>query len=195
MPEHCPHCGAEINDNTEFCPSCNANIRAERAEAKAEMLDEANRGWQRSNKALKGELRERARVLESVMYEDRLYTRLDQLIGLNHKLDSPCFGKLNVRRVATLLDEAWKDLVYAGSFENRERTDNLCKTCTPKQRSSCAQNGPVCAQAGADGVTVYALAASDDAYLGERREDYGYDADGNDLEVPGRKIGDPYPTE
>ena len=161
MPDHCPHCNAEINDNTEHCPRCQANIRAERAEARAVMLDEANRGWQRSYASLKGELHDRATVLDQQIKEDDLHYYLRQIIGLNHKLDSPCFGKLDLRRVRSILNDVWRDLVYAGSMENRKRTDGLCETCTPEQRSTCAQNGPVCAQAGADGVSVYALATGD----------------------------------
>ena len=60
------------------------------------------------------EIMERALVLDIIVHEDRLYTRLDQLIGLNHKLDSPCFGKLDVRRAATLLAAASKGGTFTG---------------------------------------------------------------------------------
>jgi hypothetical protein len=44
MPPHCD-CGQEITGDTEFCPACNANLRAERAEERARMLADACNGW------------------------------------------------------------------------------------------------------------------------------------------------------
>lgn len=46
MGEYCTY-GHEINDCTEFCPNCGENIRAERAERKIIILEEAIKGWKR----------------------------------------------------------------------------------------------------------------------------------------------------
>lgn len=44
MGDKCTHCGRDICDTTELC-ACGANIRAERAEAKVRMLEDAIKGW------------------------------------------------------------------------------------------------------------------------------------------------------
>lgn len=55
MNERCKHCDHEINDTTEHCPGCNANIRAERAEERAEMATSAASGWWRKHDELESE--------------------------------------------------------------------------------------------------------------------------------------------
>lgn len=142
MGETCQHCGAELNDNTEICPGCGANIRAERAESKAEMLEEALGGWRRKAEETKVELRERALVLEQNQFEDYLKYFLERLIGVNHRPDSPCFNKLDLDRVYRLILEEWKDLVSLGMAELDNQMDGACRTyCDHKQRGWCALNG------------------------------------------------------
>jgi hypothetical protein len=44
MSDHC-ECGCEINDHTEICPHCGANIRAMRAEKRVDDLSSGNAGY------------------------------------------------------------------------------------------------------------------------------------------------------
>ncbi len=44
MGDHC-ECGCEINDHTEICPHCGANIRAMRAEKRVDDLSSGNAGY------------------------------------------------------------------------------------------------------------------------------------------------------
>lgn len=48
MGSTCPSCNADINDSTEFCPKCQANIRALRAESNIKMFKNAAEGWQKT---------------------------------------------------------------------------------------------------------------------------------------------------
>ena len=70
MPSHCD-CGQEINDLTETCPCCAANIRAIRAERQLAIANEALvgfEGWRDVTKAMRTEiatLKTEARALQT----------------------------------------------------------------------------------------------------------------------------------
>jgi len=66
MPTYC-NCGQEINDATEMCPACGANIRAQRAEEKAAMLADAIQGWRRQAEKAEAKAKELEEALKEVI--------------------------------------------------------------------------------------------------------------------------------